>query len=142
MTKENFRVKSLYGGILRRLYRQLTQKAFFYLVCLVALGITVISLSPSIAQSQSQSPLWQIYYERSLKQRKYVGYAQAEAVANLDRVPEVGALVAIGYPKFQGVTGGFARYIAICPPDWKYGVSVRASSRSSFTQSQQTSTVG
>lgn len=52
------------------------------------------------------------------------GYAQAEGVANLDRVPEVGALVAIGYPKFKGGLGGYARYIAICPPDWKYGVSV------------------
>lgn len=33
-------------------------------------------------------------------------------------------MVTIGYPKFQGGTGGYARYIAICPPDWKYGVSV------------------
>ncbi|MCX7596801.1 MAG: cyclase family protein [Fischerella sp.] len=52
------------------------------------------------------------------------GYTQAEGVANLDKVPETGALVAIGYPKFQGGLGGYARYIAICPPDWKYGVSV------------------
>ena len=52
------------------------------------------------------------------------GYTQAEGVANLDQVPETGALVAIGYPKFKGGTGGYARYIAICPPDWKYGVSV------------------
>jgi kynurenine formamidase len=52
------------------------------------------------------------------------GYAQAEGVANLDQVPEKGALVAIGYPKFEGGTGGYARYIAICPPEWKYGVSV------------------
>jgi kynurenine formamidase len=52
------------------------------------------------------------------------GYTQAEGVANLDKVPESGALVAIGYPKFQGGLGGYARYIAICPPDWKFGVSV------------------
>jgi kynurenine formamidase len=52
------------------------------------------------------------------------GYTQAEGVANLDEVPETGALVAIGYPKFQGGVGGYARFIAICPPDWKYGVSV------------------
>lgn len=52
------------------------------------------------------------------------GYTQAEGVANLDQVPETGALVAIGYPKFQGGLGGYARYIAICPPNWKYGVSV------------------
>lgn len=52
------------------------------------------------------------------------GYTQAEGVANLDQVPETGALVTIGYPKFQGGLGGYARYIAICPPDWKYGVSV------------------
>ena len=52
------------------------------------------------------------------------GYAQAEGVANLDQVPETGALVAIGYPKFKGGVGGYARYIAICPPEWKYGVAV------------------
>ena len=52
------------------------------------------------------------------------GYTQAEAVANLDRVPETGALVTIGYPKLQGGLGGYARYIAICPPNWGYGVSV------------------
>jgi kynurenine formamidase len=52
------------------------------------------------------------------------GYTQAEGVANLDKVPEAGALVAIGFPKFQGGTGGYARFIAICPPDWKYGISV------------------
>jgi kynurenine formamidase len=52
------------------------------------------------------------------------GYTQAEGVANLDQVPETGALVAIGFPKFGGGVGGYARFIAICPPDWKYGVSV------------------
>lgn len=52
------------------------------------------------------------------------GYTQAEGVANLDQVPETGALVTIGYPKFQGGLGGYARYIAICPPNWHYGVSV------------------
>lgn len=52
------------------------------------------------------------------------GYTQAEGVTNLDKVPEKGALVAIGFPKLGGGTGGYARYIAICPPEWKYGVSV------------------
>jgi len=41
-----------------------------------------------------------------------------------DKVAETGCLVAIGYPKFGGGLGGYARYIAICPPDWKYGVGV------------------
>ena len=52
------------------------------------------------------------------------GYTQAEGIANLDQVPETGCLVAIGYPKFKGGTGGYARYVAICPADWKYGVSI------------------
>lgn len=52
------------------------------------------------------------------------GYTQAEGVAHLDQVPEAGALVSIGFPKFQGGLGGYARYIAICPPDWQYGVSI------------------
>ena len=52
------------------------------------------------------------------------GYAQAEGVANLDQVPATGCLVSIGYPKLQGGTGGYARYVAICPPDWKYGQTI------------------
>jgi hypothetical protein len=32
--------------------------------------------------------------------------------------------VTIGYPRLKGGLGGDARYIAICPGDWKYGVSV------------------
>jgi kynurenine formamidase len=52
------------------------------------------------------------------------GYAQAEGVANLDKVPQKGALIEIGYPKFGGGLGGYARFIAICPPRWKHGVSV------------------
>jgi kynurenine formamidase len=55
-------------------------------------------------------------------------YAQAEGVANLDQVPESGALIAIGFAKFQGGTGGFARYIAIAPKDWPYGVTIEQAS--------------
>jgi kynurenine formamidase len=51
-------------------------------------------------------------------------YCQAEGVTNLDKVPEKGALIAIGFAKPEGGTGGFARYIAICPSDWEYGVSI------------------
>lgn len=51
-------------------------------------------------------------------------YAQAEGVANLDQVPEAGALIAIGYAKPEGGTGGFARYIAIAPPDWPHGTTI------------------
>ncbi len=49
------------------------------------------------------------------------GYAQAEGVANLDKVPPTGCLVAVGYPRFKGGTGGYASYVAICPATWKYG---------------------
>ncbi|MCQ0987287.1 cyclase family protein [Jiella marina] len=52
------------------------------------------------------------------------GYAQAEGVANLDKVPATGCLVSIGYPKFGGGLGGYARYVGICPPDWQYGVTI------------------
>jgi kynurenine formamidase len=51
-------------------------------------------------------------------------FAQAEGVANLDQVPEAGALVVIGFAKPQGGTGGYARYVAIAPGDWLFGVSV------------------
>lgn len=52
------------------------------------------------------------------------GYTQAEGVANLDQVAEAGCLVTIGYPKFAGGLGGYARYIAICPADWPHGIKV------------------
>ncbi len=51
-------------------------------------------------------------------------YCQAEGVANLDKVPEAGALIAIGFAKPEGGSGGYARYIAICPADWRYGRSI------------------
>src|SRR5215207_11083549 len=44
------------------------------------------------------------------------GYAQAEGVAHLDGVPATGCLVSFGFPKFKGGLGGYARYVAICPP--------------------------
>jgi kynurenine formamidase len=53
-------------------------------------------------------------------------FAQAEGVANLDQVPEAGALVVIGFAKPLGGTGGYARYVAIAPSDWPHGVSVDA----------------
>lgn len=52
------------------------------------------------------------------------GYAQAEGVANLDQVAETGCLITMGFPKFRGGLGGYARYVAICASDWKFGVSV------------------
>jgi kynurenine formamidase len=52
------------------------------------------------------------------------GYTQAEGVNNLSAVPETGCLVNIGFPKFGGGVGGYARYIAICPPDTKGGTKI------------------
>jgi hypothetical protein len=49
------------------------------------------------------------------------GLWQAEGVANLDQVPATGALVAIGFPRFKGGTGGFASFTAICPENWTQG---------------------
>ena len=44
-------------------------------------------------------------------------------MANLDQVPEAGALVIIGYPKFGGGLGSYARYISVRPSDWPHGRS-------------------
>ena len=51
-------------------------------------------------------------------------FAQAEGVANLDQVPESGALISIGFARFEGGTGGFARYIAIAAPEWPHGITI------------------
>lgn len=52
------------------------------------------------------------------------GYAQAEGVDNLAGVPATGCLVSIGYPRFKGGLGGYARYVAICPPRTKRGTRI------------------
>ena len=52
-------------------------------------------------------------------------FTQAEGVANLDEVPEAGALIIIGYAKPEGGTGGLARYVAVAPPSWPHGVTIR-----------------
>ena len=52
------------------------------------------------------------------------GFAQAEGVADLSGVPATGCLVNMGFPRFGGGVGGFARFVAICPPQTKRGVSV------------------
>lgn len=52
------------------------------------------------------------------------GYTQAEGVDNLDAVPPTGCLLSIGYPRFKGGVGGYARYIAICPPGTKGGARI------------------
>lgn len=52
------------------------------------------------------------------------GYAQAEGVANLAGVPSTGCLLNIGYPKFKGGVGGYARFVAICPPGTKTGTRI------------------
>jgi kynurenine formamidase len=52
------------------------------------------------------------------------GFTQAEGVDNLDGVPATGCLVEIGYPKFRGGLGGYARYIAICPASTHKGAQI------------------
>jgi kynurenine formamidase len=66
------------------------------------------------------------------------GYTQAEGVANLDQVAETGCLVTIGYPKFGGGLGAYARYIAICPATWKYGVRVGEVAEAPLAKSEKT----
>src|SRR3954466_2061585 len=52
------------------------------------------------------------------------GFAQAEGVADLSGVPATGCLVNMGFPRFGGGVGGFVRFVAICPPDTRRGVSI------------------
>ena len=54
------------------------------------------------------------------------GYTQAEGVDNLDAVPATGCLVSIGFAKLRGGLGGYARYVAICPPSTARGARVSA----------------
>ena len=70
------------------------------------------------------------------------GYTQGEGICNLDQVPETGALVCIGYPKLGGGTGGYARYIAICPPEWKYGVTIDPAKESPLPKHGEAAALG
>jgi hypothetical protein len=69
------------------------------------------------------------------------GYAQAEGVANLDKVPEKGCLIAIAFPKFGGGLGGYARYLAICPGALEIRRVSGRSCRSAAAQERQDSSV-
>lgn len=51
-------------------------------------------------------------------------FAQAEGVANLDKVPDKGALIMVGFAKPLGGAGGYARYIEIAPEDWPHWVTL------------------
>ena len=51
-------------------------------------------------------------------------FMQIEGAANLDKVPPVGCMLSLGFPKVAGGTGGYARLIAICPPDTPGGVTI------------------
>merc|ERR1719247_35968 len=42
-------------------------------------------------------------------------FMQVEGITNLDAVDPVGCLVSIGFAKMLGGTGGYARFVAICP---------------------------
>ncbi|OQR92410.1 cyclase [Thraustotheca clavata] len=52
------------------------------------------------------------------------GYTQAEGVNNLHKVAEIGCLVSSSVPKLRGGLGGFARYVAICPKQWRHGYRI------------------
>ena len=51
-------------------------------------------------------------------------YAQAEGVANLHLVPESGCLLSVGFAKIGGGAGGYARFVAVCPPTAPHGLTV------------------
>jgi kynurenine formamidase len=52
------------------------------------------------------------------------GFTQAEGVDNLGAVPPTGCLVSIGYPKFKGGLGGYARFVAVCPASTPGGAEI------------------
>lgn len=64
-------------------------------------------------------------------------FTQAENVANLDLVPEAGALISIGFAKPEGGTGGLARFIAIAPPGWRYGITIDQASGAPLPEQQR-----
>lgn len=52
-------------------------------------------------------------------------YIQFEVVDNLWKVPEAGALIIAMWPKAKHATGFPVRIIALCPPDWEYGKTIK-----------------
>jgi kynurenine formamidase len=55
-------------------------------------------------------------------------FLQIEGATNLHLLPPTGCLLSIGFAKVLGGAGGYARLVAICPSDWKHGVSVQEAS--------------
>ena len=70
------------------------------------------------------------------------GYTQAEGVANLDQVPEKGCLITIGFPKFAGGLGGYARFVGDLPGKLEIRLFHRRGPRSAPAQERQDSPVG
>ncbi len=48
----------------------------------------------------------------------------------------------MGFPKFQGGVGGYARFVAICPPDWPHGVSMGQVPESPLPKAAQAAALG
>jgi kynurenine formamidase len=65
------------------------------------------------------------------------GFLQAEGVTNLDLVPETGALVMSGFPRFAGGTGGLASFVAVCPAGWPHGTTRREAPDAPFPASDR-----
>jgi len=63
-------------------------------------------------------------------------FAQAEGVKNLHLVPKYGCLLSIGFAKPLGGLGGFARYVAVCPPSAPHGVTVEEAPGAPLPQSK------
>jgi kynurenine formamidase len=51
------------------------------------------------------------------------GFPQAECVANLDQLPETGALITFGLPRIKGAVAGMLMLYALCPSDWHLGTA-------------------
>lgn len=52
------------------------------------------------------------------------GFVEYEGVANLHLVPPTGCLLAAGFPRVVGATGGLSRLVAICPHSSRHGVTI------------------
>ena len=77
------------------------------------------TLTPTLAPTLSSTPslegeAWLMHHN----------FMQAEGVANLHQLPPAGCLLSTGFAKLLGGSGGYARYVAICPGDWPHGVSI------------------
>jgi hypothetical protein len=98
----------------------------------LALAAVAASAAPAVAQGAPG--LWRLY-DQTLSRARYIDLTHPITPsmpvwkgfgATMFAPSATGCLLDIGFPRFRGGLGGYARYVAICPPATRAGTRISA----------------